>query len=137
PNASTTPGGPTMSEDRSVVLVVEDEKDLADLYSMWLSETYEVRTAYDAEQALELTDEDVDVVLLDRRLPGISGDEYLERIRGQGYACPVAVISAVEPDLEILEMGFNDYVVKQISKREMHELVERLLTLEEAGPETQ
>jgi DNA-binding response OmpR family regulator len=126
-----------MSEDRSVVLVVEDEEDLADLFSMWLSDTYEVRTAYDAEEALELTDGDVDVVLLDRRLPGMSGDEYLESIRSQSYGCPVAVISAVEPDLDILEMGFNDYVVKPISKEDIRELVERLLTLEEAGPETQ
>lgn len=121
----------------AVVLVVEDEEDLADLYAAWLSEEYEVRTAYDGEEALEKMDDTVDVVLLDRRLPGMSGDEFLDEIRADGYGCPVAMVSAVEPDFDILEMGFNDYVVKPVSKGDLHDTVERMLTIEEAGPETQ
>ncbi len=121
----------------AVVLVVEDEEDLADLYAAWLSEEYEVRTAYDGEEALEKMDDTVDAVLLDRRLPGMSGDEFLDEIRADGYGCPVAMVSAVEPDFDILEMGFNDYVVKPVSKGDLHDTVERMLTIEEAGPETQ
>jgi signal transduction histidine kinase len=56
------------------VLVVEDERALADIYASWLTDQYEVETAYDGETALGRYDEGVDVVLLDRRLPGISHD---------------------------------------------------------------
>lgn len=127
----------TEMADSINVLVVEDEKDLADLYSSWLSDEYEVRTAYDAEEALEKMDDEVNAVLLDRRLPGMSGDEFLERIRADGHDCPVSMVSAVEPDFDIFDMGFNDYVVKPASKDELHDTVERMLTIEEAGPETQ
>lgn len=125
-----------MSDD-TVVLVVEDEKDLADLYSNWLSEEYEVRTAYSGEEAVEKVDEDVDAVLLDRRLPGISGDEFLKGLRQRGYDCSVAMVSAVEPDFDILEMGFDDYLVKPASKEDLLALVENMLSIEETSADTQ
>lgn len=81
-----------------VVLVVDDEEDLANLYSQWLSDDYAVRTAYNGEQALERLDETVDVVLLDRRMPGLSGDDALNRIREREYDCRVAMVTAVDPD---------------------------------------
>lgn len=122
--------------DDAVVLIVEDERDLADLYAMWLSEAYDVRTAYDAEQALELMDDAVDVVLLDRRLPGMSGDAFLEEIRGEGLDCPVAVVSAVEPDFDVLAMGFDDYVVKPVEKEGLATVVEEMLALESVATES-
>lgn len=118
-----------------VVLIVEDEADLADLYATWLADDHEVRTAYSGEEALELMDDAVDVVLLDRRLPGLSGDEVLEHIRSEGYECSVAMVSAVEPDFDIVAMGFDDYLVKPVGKTELCDLVDALLGLV-ASPET-
>ncbi|PSQ12069.1 hypothetical protein BRC93_03240 [Halobacteriales archaeon QS_5_70_15] len=109
------------------VLVVEDERALADIYASWLSERYEVSTAYDGETALGAYDESVDMVLLDRRLPGISGDEVLEYIRDAGHDCRVAMVSAVTPDFDIYGMGFDDYLVKPVSRAELLDLVERML----------
>ena len=51
------------------ILVVEDEEPLADLFTAWLSDEYTVDTAYTGEEALELLNETLNVVLLDRRLP--------------------------------------------------------------------
>lgn len=118
-----------------VVLVVEDERDLADLYTKWLESEYTPRTAYTGESALEQMDDQVDVVLLDRRLPGISGDEFLDEVRDAGYDCPVAMVSAVEPDVDIVEMGFDDYVVKPVEKQNLIDLVGDLAGLG-AAPET-
>jgi DNA-binding response OmpR family regulator len=115
-----------MSDDPPLVLVVEDERDLSELYRMWLAESYRVRTARDGRAALDELDEDVDVVLLDRRMPDLSGDEVLDRIRERGLDCRVAMVTAVEPDVDIVEMAFDDYLVKPVSEEELLQTVENL-----------
>jgi DNA-binding response OmpR family regulator len=115
-----------MSDDTPLVLVVEDERDLSDLYRTWLTESYRVRTAHNGREALDELDDDVDVVLLDRRMPDLSGDEVLDRIREQGYDCRVAMVTAVEPDTDIVDMAFDDYLVKPVSKTELVRMVENL-----------
>jgi len=110
-----------------IVLIVEDEPDLADLYSAWLREACTVRTAYNGAQALDAIDEEIDIVLLDRRMPGLSGDEVLETIRDRGLDTRVAMVTAVEPDFDIIGMGFDDYLVKPVSQRDLMETVDQLL----------
>ncbi|MFB6270737.1 MAG: response regulator [Halobacterium sp.] len=92
----------------ATVLVVEDETPLAALYERWLSDAYRVRVANTGGDALDRFDGAVDVVLLDRRLPDRPGSEVLERIRGHDSDCQVAMVTAVEPDEDVLEMGFDD-----------------------------
>jgi DNA-binding response OmpR family regulator len=109
------------------VLVVEDETELAGLFAEWLSEEYEVDVATKGEEALELVDENTDVVLLDRLMPGLSGDEVLAAIRERGFDCRVAMVTAVEPDFDVLDMGFDDYVVKPLFRADIQRLVRGLL----------
>ncbi|AXG06546.1 response regulator [Haloplanus rubicundus] len=109
------------------ILVVEDETELAELFAEWLSEEYDVEVATDGETALELVDDDTDVVLLDRLMPGLSGDEVLESIRERGLDCRVAMVTAVEPDFDVLSMGFDDYVVKPLFRADIQRLVRGLL----------
>jgi len=110
-----------------VVLIVEDEPDVAETYNLWLQDEYEVRMAGNGSEALELLDDDVDVVLLDRMMPGLSGDEVLDRIRESDSDCRVAMVTAVEPDFDILEMGFDSYLTKPIRSEELYETVSNLL----------
>jgi DNA-binding response OmpR family regulator len=119
-----------MSESQPLVLVVEDEPDLADLYAAWLGDDYRVRTAYGGHEALDVLDDvdgTVDAILLDRRMPGLSGDEVLAAVRERGVDCRVAMVTAVEPDFDILEMGFDDYLVKPVASDTLRETVEGLL----------
>ncbi|SDY28034.1 HalX domain-containing protein [Halobellus clavatus] len=109
------------------ILVVEDEPDLAELYAIYLSDTYDVETATDGTTALDVVDDDVDIVLLDRRMPDLTGDEVLEEIRARGIDAQVAMITAVEPDTDIVEMPFDDYLVKPVTQEDLHSLVEVLL----------
>ena len=118
-----------MTAAEPTVVIVEDERELADTYARWLATDYDVRTAYSAEEALEAIDESVDAVLLDRRLPDRSGSAVLERIRGAGIDCAVAIITAVDPDFDIVEMGFDDYVVKPVLRAELLETVSRLIRI--------
>jgi DNA-binding response OmpR family regulator len=111
----------------ATVLVVEDERELADLFADWLRSSYDVRTAYTADGALAELDDDVDVVLLDRRLPESSGDAVLETMREEGYGGQVAMVTAVDPDFDMLELGIDAYVVKPVDRTELSELVSQLL----------
>ena len=77
------------------------------MYALRL-DRYETRTAYGGREALEAVDGSVDVVLLDRRMPEIPGDEVLGRIRTTGYNCRVIVLTAVDPGPDIVEMHFDD-----------------------------
>jgi len=129
-----------MSEQPPLVLVVEDEPDLADLYAAWLGDEYRVRTAYGGREALDELDEvdnQVDAILLDRRMPGLSGDEVLTAVRERGIDCRVAMVTAVEPDFDILEMGFDDYLVKPVTSDTLRETVEGLLRRGEYDSEVQ
>ncbi|MFA9415518.1 HalX domain-containing protein [Natrinema sp. HArc-T2] len=110
--------------DGTEVLVVDDESRLADLFAAWLEQDWAVETAYDGEEALAKMAGTVEIVLLDRRMPGLSGDEVLEQIRDQGYDSRVVMVTAVDPDFDIIEMGFDDYLVKPVSKDELLEMVD-------------
>ena len=129
-----------MSSDQSKavgVLVVDDDRSVADLYSERLSESYRVDTAYNGTEALELLDETVDVVLLDRMMPDISGGTVLEEIRASDVDCRVAVVSAVTPDLDIIQMEFDAYLRKPVDGGALHETVEQMLARAEYDEQLQ
>jgi DNA-binding response OmpR family regulator len=113
--------------DRATILIVDDEPSITDLYALRLEDEYEVRTAYSGSEALQKIDGVVDVVLLDRRMPDLSGDDVLEQIRERGLDCQVAMVTAVDPDFDILDLGFDAYVVKPVSETDLFETVETLL----------
>jgi len=112
----------------TTVVVVEDEDQLADLYTLWLSEDYDVRTARTGQEALDAIDTSTDVVLLDRRLPDISGDEVLGRIREAGIDCRVAMVTAVDPSSDLLKLDIDEYVQKPVTETELLDVVEELVT---------
>jgi DNA-binding response OmpR family regulator len=111
------------------ILLVEDETRLADQYAEILGTEYEVVTAYSGSEALDVVDESVDAVFLDRKMPGPSGGEVLAQLRDRGYDCPVAMLTAVRPDWDIIEMGFDDYLLKPVDIHDLHDAAERLEAL--------
>jgi DNA-binding response OmpR family regulator len=125
------------TDEPPTVLVVEDESSLAEAYTRWLSASYRVLTAENGEAALDAIDESVDVVLLDRRMPELSGDEALGILRNREYDCRVAIVTAAEPDFDIIGMGFDTYLIKPVTKSDLDETVERLLLLAEYDQESQ
>ncbi len=101
---------------QATVLVVDDEPEVADVYALRLGTEFETRVAYGGEEALEAADEDIDIVLLDRRMPTLSGDEVLEQLRDQGYDTRVIMLTAVDPGMDIIDMPFDDYLCKPVEK---------------------
>ena len=109
---------PDHQQPTTTVLIVEDEPAISDLYARWLDDNHDVRIARTGSAALSSLDENVDIVLLDRRLPDIAGEELLSDIRSREFNCRVAIISTVEPDIDIINLGFDLYVEKPVTDPE-------------------
>lgn len=125
------------SERDAVVLVVDDNRNLADLYSHRLSKSYTVKTAYGGEEALAKLDHSVDVVLLDRRMPDIPGEGVLATIHDRGMDWQVALVTSVAMDYDSLPLGFDDYLRKPVEEGALHTLVESLLIRQEYSEKLQ
>jgi DNA-binding NtrC family response regulator len=83
----------------ATVLVVDDERGPRESLRMTLQPPYRVLLATEGEQALDLVErEAVDVVLLDLRLPGLSGLQVLEQLKARDPALAVIVVSGSDPN---------------------------------------
>lgn len=108
------------------VLVIEDEKDLAELIAFHLEkEGFQPLTAVDGVSGLSLArSAKPDLVLLDLMLPGMMGTEVCRLLKGseQTAAIPVIMLTAKGEEIDRVvgfEMGADDYVVKPFSTREL------------------
>ena len=111
------------------VLVIDDEPEVADLYATWLESDHEVLRAYDGEGGLERLDdcEAVDVAVLDRQMPGLTGDDVLDAIEERGVDCRVIMVTAVDPGFDIVEMPFDDYLTKPVTREQLAGAVQNVL----------
>jgi DNA-binding response OmpR family regulator len=99
------------------ILLVEDERKVASFVARALKEnTYAVDIAETGEKALEMgTDVHYDAILLDVRLPGMSGIEVCRELRQRGVESPVLILTArglTEQKVEGLDAGADDYLTK-------------------------
>jgi DNA-binding response OmpR family regulator len=106
------------------ILIVEDEVGIADFLERGLSsEGYGVRVAGDGEEGARLAvDPEVDLVVLDRMLPGVDGIEVLARVRHARPALPVIMLTArgeIADRVEGLDSGATDYVTKPFAFDEL------------------
>ncbi len=122
--------------DSSTVLIVDDEENLADLFGIWLQEQFEVHVAYSGKDALELfAEQPIDIVILDRRMPGLSGTEVLRSIRERSDAQQVIMVTAVRPTEELAAIDVDDYLFKPIDRSQLLRAVgaaELVLTYDES-----
>ncbi len=112
-------------------LLVEDEKKVASFVARSLRENqYNVDIAETGEKALEMIfSATYDLVLLDVRLPNLSGVEVCRRIRAAGLETPVLMLTArsmVEHRVEGLDSGADDYLTKPFALAELHARIRAL-----------
>ena len=106
-----------MVSKKSSILIVDDEQVICDVLSEELSEQGYLCTAVlNGDDALgELATQDFDVVLLDIRLPGMSGMEVLQEIWLNHHETATVMITAindVNTAVEAMKLGASDYIVK-------------------------
>jgi CheY-like chemotaxis protein len=109
------------------VLLVDDEKEVADAYALRLEGVAEITIAYSGEEALSTVDPSAppDVVLLDRHMPGLSGDDVLMEFRDMGVQSRIIMVTAIDPGLDILDLPFDEYLCKPVEREDVRAAVDQ------------
>lgn len=114
------------------ILVIEDEDKVASFIKRGLEEErYAVDVAPDGDEGLALAElAPYDVIVLDLMLPGMDGFQILKRLRDDGVATPVLVLTArnaVDDKIRGLDLGADDYLTKPFAFAELLARVRALL----------
>lgn len=124
------------------VLIVDDERNMRMVMELALTDAgYRVLTAECAEDALALiNDPDLDVILSDLNMPGMSGDEFIRRSRQLRPDIPVIVVTAygsIRSAIECIQAGASNYLTKPFEPEEMQFLVENAVRYRDLMSENQ
>jgi DNA-binding response OmpR family regulator len=116
----------------NTILIVEDEDDILELIEFTLqNEGYDTVGLSDTKLVEKLLDEeDVDIILMDRNLPGIDGADFISQLRQKGLNQPVIYVSAKDNESDVLEgfeKGADDYITKPFSLDELKARVKAVL----------
>src|ERR1700719_132278 len=114
------------------VLIIEDSRPMQrTLQRLFESDSLGVRIASDGEEGLErFRQETPNVVVLDLKLPGLSGKELCRSLKAEMPSVPIVVLSAnadVDDKVVLLELGADDYVTKPFSPKELLARVRRAM----------
>jgi DNA-binding NtrC family response regulator len=114
------------------ILIVDDERIVRESLFHWFEEEgYDVDTAEDGLKALKIFEKDkYDLVLLDMKMPGMSGIELLVKIKEIDSICIVILITAfasVPTAIQALKEGAYDYVTKPVDPDELNHLVKNAI----------
>ncbi len=114
------------------LLIVEDEPKMQRLLELSLGEDgYTIHAVAHAEGALNhLRQEQIDLVLTDLKLPGMSGLEFLQEVKRMDASLPVILMTAfgtVETAVEAMKLGASDYVLKPFSMEELKLVIRKEL----------
>lgn len=114
------------------ILVIDDEKNIREGLSAALElEGYSVRLAADGREGLaQIEKGDIDLVITDLRMPGISGEEVLARVRGESPGIPVIVLTghgSIDTAVDAMRNGAYDFLTKPLSLDRLTLMVKRAL----------
>ena len=129
----------SVADGKGLVLVVEDERPIADLVRMYLArDGYGVHVEHDGTAGLAAARKLRPVAcVLDIALPGMDGTEVCRRLRESGDWTPVIFLTARDDEVDRvvgLELGADDYVTKPFSPRELVARVRAVLRRTADGP---
>lgn len=121
-----------MKDSKGLVLVVEDEKPIADILRIYLTrEGFGVQVESDGNAGLSAAKNLHPVaIILDVGLPGIDGVEVCKELRSSGFQMPILFCTARDDEVDRilgLEMGGDDYITKPFSPREVVARVKSVL----------
>lgn len=120
-----------MTDGKADILIVEDHKNVREILFLSLSDNYNLFSASDGRKALEIISErNIDLVLLDIRLPEINGMDVLKQIKDTHNSIPVIMLTAVktvDSAVTAMKLGAYDYVTKPFDIKELMILMEKAL----------
>jgi DNA-binding response OmpR family regulator len=116
----------------NTVLIVEDEEDILDLIEYTLAKAgYETIGCLDTSNVKAILDEEqIDLIIMDRNLPGLEGSVFIQNIRNDGYNQPVIYLTAKDSSDDIIEgfdRGGDDYITKPFNIDELKARIKAIL----------
>lgn len=119
--------------ENKLILIIEDEEDILELLEYTLQkEGYETIGFLNIDENIQkvLDEESIDLILMDRNLPGYEGSKFINEIKAKGYNNPVIYVTAKDKDEDILE-GFeahaDDYITKPFNLKELSARVKAVI----------
>lgn len=113
------------------MLIIEDDKLLAESVRDYLEENFSIDIAYNGEEGLYEAEKDIyDIILLDIMMPEMNGYEVLESLREQGIETPIIMITAkdgLDDKVKGLKKGADDYIAKPFFREELLARIEAVL----------
>ena len=116
-----------MSSAAGAVLIVEDEVGLAELLEIWLKPAHHVDVVTRGADALEILGPDIDVVVLDWRMPEVSGEDILEHIRSEELDCGIAVVTGLDPRTGDIDDDVDAVLRKPVQREDLLAIVDSMI----------
>lgn len=123
----------TMIEDSTTIVLADDDDRLVEMHTNWLSE-FEIKTATDGKTARDALDETVDVLITDRRMPELSGEELAQYVATSGYDCRTVFVSSVGPDQSLCSVPFDGYVQKPAAPEKLQTVIDDVVARKSQPP---
>ena len=121
----------TQTEMQPSLLIIDDDRSLLESYRVLLEDEFHVHTAGSGEEGIAtIEQEDIHVIFLDIRLPGMDGIEVLRRVKAIDENVDVIMVTAVKNvrvAVEAIKLGAYDYLVKPFDADEALSLLRRTL----------
>lgn len=122
-----------MNQKKQKVWIVDDEAELAEAFSNYLSKGFETRAFNSAEAALETLQrqpQDVDLIVTDIKMPGMDGLTFLEKVKKQNAQLPVVMVSGyAEKDhlLKATSLSVSGFLEKPLSPADLEGTIKKIL----------
>ncbi|TKX52677.1 response regulator transcription factor [Halorubrum sp. SS7] len=111
-----------------IILLVEDNDDLASLYQHYLMNAYQVRLAQTGKEAIRKATPAVDLIILDYKLPDMLGTDVYDQLRANGSTTPVVLISGSDPESLPDRVDPVTWLTKPFYKEKLHNTVQKELS---------
>ena len=120
-------------------LVVDDEQTVLESFRIILKDNYRVLTADSGEKALKVLEEELpDLMILDLKMPGMSGMEVIQKVSKSFPGLPVIIVTAtkdINSVIEAMKLGATDFVVKPFDVDEIKLLINKTLRSKQMASE--
>ena len=118
-----------LRDDKIKILVIEDNKEQAEMYKRWLEPKYLAEVAKSYDEALRKYREDQRIILMDRNLENSKAEDLINSLDGITDS-NIVLITGMEPDLSLLDMPIKDYLIKPIGREKLIKTVNKILEVD-------
>lgn len=116
-----------LAADPPTVLLVDDDERLIEMHENWLEDGYRVETETDGEEARERLGSEFDLLVVDQRIPELSGVKLAQYVDVSDFNCEVIMLSSVDFDEQIRQAPIDEFIKKPTTPKELERTIDSVL----------